>query len=710
MREMRLMATTATQKTVVRYRNSVVVPANRDAATEAPDAAVAAFLRNAQTLGFAFTVDAINRFKQLNLADFKAFAVDVLSALKELKGANFNYAPMYPNFPSQVASATDAELYVNALLHYLGDIFSIRITPEYDKEERFAFYDEVNLTVLGAVDESVFESILRNLLASKVSFSEADVASFNHLVGLVGVDGFIRNLPDAVVNKENLAYAAAAVWGDVDATRAVIAKAATATDVLRIIAVYSGAHPSLGEKFRVGTLRRSERRLIVESLNRMSGLTQEFKKNRETWKRVAERLHLNEYTLTDEVRGAFAAVRSSSNIPSWGTAVEAALLDQDVKTSVKLLSERPGYFARRLNQILEFSASDEIEFIISEYSKVAGQVSTSVLWQVAAFFRTLKENPNRKYSTIFTKGVGNAAYPLERTATHIPASVTDEVLNVTMSAIIANYSDKETLGKVCLKTDDYNPVVPFGLRNTSDAFRVVGRGTKTKFDVKKTLRFFVYWKDQGFERVDLDLSAVALDENFAYVGAVTYYNLRENGILHSGDITSAPNGASEFIDVDVAKYTKSNKNARYIVMTVHSFTHQKFSALDEVTAGFMVRDDVQSGEIYEPASVENAFVVNSNSTNTAPVIFDLLTGEAVWLDLPLKGSDWANNVRNTAGTLSAAVEGIVKREYVTVQDVVKANVTARGTVVDSEDDADIVIDLTASGNTIGFDEIISKWL
>lgn len=701
------MSTVVTQKTVVRYRNSVVIPASSGGVA---DATVAAFLRNAENLGFAFTVDAINRFKGLDTSAFKDFAVDVIAALKELKGANFNYAPMYPNFPVQVAAASDTELLVNALLHYTGDLLGVRITPEYEKEERFPFYDKVNLTVLGAADESVFEEILRNLLASKVSFSEADTAAFNHLVGLVGGEVFIRNLPETVVNKENLAYAAAAVWGDVDATRAVMSKAATATDLLRIIAVYSEAHPSLGEKFRVGALRRFERRLIVENLNRMSGLAQEFKKNRETWKRVAERLHLNEYSLSDELRSAFSAVRSSANIPSWSSAVEEALLNQDVKASVKLLSERPGYFARRLNQILEFSASDEIEFVVAAYRDVAAGVSTSVLWQVIAFFRTLQENPNRKYSTIFTKGVGNAAYPLERTASHISASTVKEVLDISLSAVHANYATKDSLGKVYLKTDEYNPVVPFGLRNTSNAFRVVGRGTASKFDVEKTLRFFVYWKDQDGERVDLDLSAVTLDENFTHVGEVAYYNLRETGIVHSGDITSAPHGASEFIDVDVSKYVKSAGRARYMVMTVHSYTRQKFSSLDEVTAGFMVREDVQSGEIYEPASVENAFVVNSNSTNTAPVIFDLLTGEAVWIDLPLKGAGWANNVRNTVGTLSAAVEGIVTREYVTVQDVVKANITARGSYVEVEDDADVVIDLTASGNSIGFDEIISEWL
>ena len=40
---------------------------------------------------------------------------------------------MYPNFPEQVMELSDAELYLNAIIHYLTDG---KILPSYETEER----------------------------------------------------------------------------------------------------------------------------------------------------------------------------------------------------------------------------------------------------------------------------------------------------------------------------------------------------------------------------------------------------------------------------------------------------------------------------------------------------------------------------------------------------------------------------------------------
>lgn len=84
-----------------------------------------------------------------------------------------------------------------------------------------------------------------------------------------------------------------------------------------------------------------------------------------------------------------------------------------------------------------------------------------------------------------------------------------------------------------------------------------------------TVRCFIWWKD-GQSRTDLDLSAVALNENHMHKCSIAYYNLRELGGYHSGDITSAPNGASEFIDIDIEKFLKLG--IKYVLISVNSFT------------------------------------------------------------------------------------------------------------------------------------------
>ena len=44
---------------------------------------------------------------------------------------------MYPNFPSQVMEMEEAELYINAMMHYLGRWFGVRILPNYEKPVPF---------------------------------------------------------------------------------------------------------------------------------------------------------------------------------------------------------------------------------------------------------------------------------------------------------------------------------------------------------------------------------------------------------------------------------------------------------------------------------------------------------------------------------------------------------------------------------------------
>ncbi len=66
---------------------------------------------------------------------------------------------MYPNFPRQVMEATEAELYVNAVLHYLGDLAGNRMIPFYNKEKREQLQDAVKLRVIDTGTAEEFQAI-----------------------------------------------------------------------------------------------------------------------------------------------------------------------------------------------------------------------------------------------------------------------------------------------------------------------------------------------------------------------------------------------------------------------------------------------------------------------------------------------------------------------------------------------------------------------
>jgi hypothetical protein len=212
------------------------------------------------------------------------------------------------------------------------------------------------------------------------------------------------------------------------------------------------------------------------------------------------------------------------------------------------------------------------------------------------------------------------------------------------------------------------------------------------------------------DRVDLDLSAVCMDADFDKLGVVSYHNLRDSGTVHSGDITSAPKGASEFIDVNIGKFRSVHPRTRYVAMVVNSFTEQKFSELDEVMAGFMVRADVRSGEVYEPKSVENAFMVNSSTNAAIPVIFDITTGEAIFTDVPVNSSGYVNSAANMQRATKSVLTGLVNKEPVTYHDVITKNLLTRAEIVRDRADADLVVTLRGGESSISFDEFLAKWL
>jgi hypothetical protein len=80
-------------------------------------------------------------------------------------------------------------------------------------------------------------------------------------------------------------------------------------------------------------------------------------------------------------------------------------------------------------------------------------------------------------------------------------------------------------------------------------------GTYVK--MPKDMVFGIWWKDIDKERIDLDLSLMAIDGKF---GWDSYYRRGNASILFSGDVTAAPNGATELF------YTKKQDNGVYLMM------------------------------------------------------------------------------------------------------------------------------------------------
>ena len=79
----------------------------------------ASFLANLQKLGYTFSLELIDIIRTYSQEDLVALDKKLQVVLQNMVGADVSYEPMYPNFPKQVMEASYAELFINAILHYL---------------------------------------------------------------------------------------------------------------------------------------------------------------------------------------------------------------------------------------------------------------------------------------------------------------------------------------------------------------------------------------------------------------------------------------------------------------------------------------------------------------------------------------------------------------------------------------------------------------
>ena len=171
-------------------------------------------------------------------------------------------------------------------------------------------------------------------------------------------------------------------------------------------------------------------------------------------------------------------------------------------------------------------------------------------------------------------------------------------------------------------------------------------------------------------------------------------------VYHSGDITNGGDvngiGVSEFLDVDIESV--ADVGGRYIAYQVYSYSEQTFGNLPHAMFGWMGREDVKSGEIYEPKTVEQKMDLTSQSMVCIPVIFDCVEREFIWCDMnvSLDGCYYhrgGNNVESNLMGVAATCYSVVNMKKPNLYDLIDLHIRARGLRVENKEEADIVFDI-----------------
>ena len=298
-------------------------------------ALVVSGLKNVQALGFTFSKELIEKAFHFTRDEFTAFHGFLIPALKELVGADVTYNPMYPNFPQQVAEASDIELFINAIVHYWS--FGTLI-PEYEKNERLPLIDDNKMAVLSVGSHDDLMTIFTNLVESKASISEQDKEDIETII--LACPDYTTYFPDTIPLKENVAFV-----GKLIIEKAPIKSAdsigkyfKTATDVLRLVTALSDGDISLASKTKYRNLRRVERRMIMDLLTGCGNITEDLFRYQYEWIRVAEILHPFEYKKAkySNVNAAFNTLRNEKKPLMFAGKVQAAITAKDMREAATL--------------------------------------------------------------------------------------------------------------------------------------------------------------------------------------------------------------------------------------------------------------------------------------------------------------------------------------------------------------------------------------
>jgi hypothetical protein len=692
----------------LRRRGKVMPPAPTGGGEPLPASYVAAVVQNLASLGYGFTADLVAACRALSLAQLTAFYQELVPVLKRLRGAHREFRPMHPGFPDQVMAMGEGELYLNALVHYWT---GGKWLPPSDPKDRLPLLDEVELTPISLGSFEEFETLFASVAGANTSLSEQDREDLAWFAAAYG-DRIGALLPVAIPQKENLAYVAGLLVrhaGRERATEFVSAYCKTATDVLRVAVALSGGDVSLAAVTKFRTFARPERALLLALLDRLpsSSLVEDMRRWRGRWVRLGEKLHPGEHAERyPNAARAFAAMRSGESIPTFYTGVERALADRNVAAAVERLGTRPGDLARRLDHLLRLdpSAASQ-ERVAAAFRGVAGKVSTPVLLQVRQHFLVRNTRPGLR--VFFPKGQVAKAYGTENALPVLPEAACRAVVAACEAALGERFAALPPLGRVYVDPALRDYTAPFALRSASKALRTLVRGTRLPLPPGDTIRFFVWWKN-GRQRTDIDLSAVLFGPDFTYTGVLSYYNLKDFGGVHSGDVVDAPEGASEFIDVSRAKLRVAG--VRYVVMVLNSYTQQPYVELPECFAGWMARQQAGSGEVFEPKTVQDRLDLTADAKIAVPLVIDVVEGRVIWCDLSLRSHPrWVNNVQGNKAGIAATLRSIVEMRKPNLYDLFALHARARGVWSDAPEGADTVFSV-ANGTPFRLDEIASQYM
>ena len=534
--------------------------------------------------------------------------------------------PFYKGFPGSVRELTTEELLFDQLLHYsvtygLGD-FEEPGHSVFEKDfERIAFREatEVKEFVVQTEEEAeeTVQTIVNDLLAGSRPLSERQYA-----LALAYILDHDEVVPD-IVSKNTLVRLL------IDTKRLSLADKMNLSDVMKVVDElnYRNYNNSNPKKLN---FKNQDRKFLTEILDRMfQGDRCDIRtcyEKKQLWNGFLHHIH---YQPENEAASVFALTMREKGNASVYSEFEKLMRENRRQEAAKLLREKKGtsVLLRNLDYIISRMDNEETEAFLSGFPK---DCSVLILLQLLFRYESVSQGKGRTFR--FSR------HNLLKVHTETPqeqdrrqSRLSEEQIKTLKSVIRSTLSErlKNRLGKVYVDPVMKNYALPLSESTSQGGFCVLSKGSRIHIGEGKKLRAFTYWEKVN----DIDLSAFAFTEDgrrkeFSWR---TMAAQQSGAIIFSGDETSGYHGGSEYFDINIPEFKERHPEYRYLVFCNNVFTGITFSKCF-CKAGYMLRDEEDSGEIYEPKTIESAFLVDCESTFAYLFGIDLINNEFIWLN------------------------------------------------------------------------------
>lgn len=588
-------------------------------------------------------------------------------------------APFYKGFPQSVRALSADALLFDQLLHYFrtyvsGDFSEAGTSLLEETFERLAFREKTEIRDFSIVTEEEAVSRLadsvNDLLLSTRPLSQSQYTL---------VLEYIREYHYEV---SRCASKDTAVQLLLDTWNPAFAAFLQLSDVIRILDHLSYEHYD-NENLKKLALKNQDRKFLTEIINTIFRESQcniaDCFEKKKIWNGLLHHIH---YQPVNETAKLFVdGIRGRENLSVY-SAFEKHMQNGEIREAAATLrkGKGPGALLRKLNYILSRCETEEdVAFVLRSLKTDNPLILIQLIGEYSA-----EKSADQPRTFKFTKhNLLRIHNETDEEFDRRQSLVSDTVRQMVPPVLWENLEEilHGRLGKVYIAPGMEKIAVPLQETTASGGYGVLPKGSRIPMKTGKKVRCFTYWEKVN----DIDLSVIALTKDHCQLEFSwrSMWGRQSSAITYSGDQTSGYNGGSEYFDVDLDAFMAQYPQAEYLVFCNNVFSGSPFSKC-LCRAGYMDRDILDSGEVFEPKTIATSFQITCDSTFAYLFAIDLNTRELVWLNVS------RDSKARVAGTTSV---DFLKAYFHASQlmNVKKLFSMLATEVVDTPDNADVVV-------------------